>query len=267
VLGRAVGAGLFLQAAAFGGGLISASGGETAAAPAWSVSVQGGYTNTFQLMLGGAFGEGPDVQNKLTAGATNLLRHGDSLSFYGASSTDLPSATPEWQAGFSYKERLWHKGRHSIAAGGGVQRWVFPLVKTGSNDWLATGTLNYTASVHHVSVSVTGDSFSLLASTLPTGSLLYTQIQAQHPLLTRRRYQLSLRHGPMHTYAWGFWGAQGNRIVRYGATLAWTWDKNTTVEFGCRQQFGLQDKIPYNRFWTVLISRQLTGRFHAGASR
>jgi hypothetical protein len=108
---------------------------------------------------------------------------------------------------------------------------------------------------------VTSDSFSLLSSTLPLGSLLYTQVLTQHPLVKRGRYQVSLRHGPMHTYSWGFWGANGNRIVRYGVALAVV-RSNTTIEFGCRQQFGLQDKIPYNRFWTFLVTRQMSGLFH-----
>jgi len=257
--------GALVPAAAIAGGLIDAAG-ESPRTPVWSVSLQGGYANTFQLMLGGTFGEGPDFQNKLTAGISNLLRKGDSLSFYGWSTTDVPQATPNWQAGFSYKERILHKGRHALSIGGGVQRWLFPEVKTGSNDWLATGTLNYTASVKHVPISVTSDSFSLLTSTLPLGSLLYTQIQTQQSLWKHGHYQLSLRHGPMHTYSWGFWGANGNRIVRYGAALALARD-NTTVEFGCRQQFGLQDKIAYNRFWTVLITRQMSGKLHPARDR
>ena len=260
MLSRLIAWGALLSTAAGAGGLISA-GGDKPLDPVWSVSLQGGYASTFQLMLGGTFGEGPDFQTKLTASAGNLLRQGDNLSFYGWSTTDLPGAAPNWQAGFSYKERILHKGRHAVSLGGGVQRWLFPLVKTGSNDWLATGTVNYATSVKHVPISVTSDSFSLLTSTLPPGSLLYTQIQAQHPLWKRGRYQVSLRHGPMHTYSWGFWGANGNRIVRYGTALALV-RNNTSVEFGCRQQFGLQDKIAYNRFWTVLITRQVSGGLH-----
>ena len=254
-----------MQAAAIAGGLVSASG-EKPAEPVWSISLQGGYANTFQLMLGGTFGKGPDFQNKLTAGISNLLRSGDSLTFYGWSTTDLPSRSPNWQAGFSYKERILRKGRHSLLLGGGAQRWLFPDVKSGSNDWLATGTVNYSTSAKHVPITVSSDSFSLLSSTLPLGSLLYTQIQTQHTLIKRGRYQLSLRHGPMHTYSWGFWGANGNRIVRYGGAVAMAWN-NTTIEVGCRQQFGLQDKIPYNRFWSVLVNRQLSGGFHAKSDR
>ena len=252
--------GVLFTAAARAGGMISVTD-EKPLAPVWSVSLQGGYASTFQLMLGGTFGEGPDFQNKLTASASNLLRNGDNLSFYGWATTDLPGVAPNWQAGFSYKERILRKGRHSVSLGGGMQRWLFPLVKTGSNDWLATGTANYSTSVKRVPISVTSDSFSLLTSTLTLGSLLYTQIQTQHSLWKRGHYQLSLRHGPMHTYSWGFWGATGNRIVRYGAALTVVRD-NTSVEFGCRQQFGLQDKIPYNRFWTVLVTRQMSGGFH-----
>jgi hypothetical protein len=265
VLSRVLLGGVLLHAVAAAGGLVSA-GGSKPLEPAWTVSLQGGYASTFQLMLGGTFGDGPDFQNKLTAGISNLLRNGDSLSLYGWSTTDLPSVSPNWQAGFSYKERILHKGRHSVVLGGGAQRWLFPDVKTGSNDWLATGTVNYATSVKHVPITVTSDSFSLLSSPLPLGSLLYTQIQTQHPLLKRGRYQLSLRHGPMHTYSWGFWGANGNRVVRYGVMLAVV-RNNMTIEVGCRQQFGLQDKIPYNRFWTVLVSRQLSGRFHTNNDR
>ena len=209
---------------------------------------------------------GAGLQNKLTGGISNLLRSGDSLSFYGWSTTDLPSRSPNWQAGFSYKERILRKGRHSILLDGGAQRWLFPDVKRGSNDWLATGTVNYLTSAKHVPITISSDSFSLLSSTLPLGSLLYTQIQMQHTLIKRGRYQVSLRHGPMHTYSWGFWGANGNRIVRYGAAVALA-RNNTTIEVGCRQQFGLQDKIPYNRFWSVLVSRQLSGGFHAKNDR
>jgi len=265
VFSRVILGGVCLQAVAMAGGLVSA-GGEKELAPVWSVSLQGGYANTFQLMLGGTFGQGPDFQNRLTAGIGNLLRNGDSLSFYGWSTTDLPSVSPNWQAGFSYKQRILHKGHHAISVGGGAQRWLFPDVKTGSNDWLATGTFSYSTSVKHVPVMVTSDSFSLLTSTLPLGSLLYTQIQTQHSLLKRGHYQLSLRHGTMHTYSWGFWGANGNRVVRYGAAVALV-RNNTTIEVGCRQQFGLQDKIAYNRFWTVLVTRQMSGRLHARSER
>jgi hypothetical protein len=71
-----------------------------------------------------------------------------------------------------------------------------------------------------------------------------------------------MRHGPQHTDSWGFWGGNGNRVVRYGGSLIAAW-KNTNLEFGCRQQFGLQDGIPYNRYRTFQITRQVGGSFHS----
>ena len=262
MLSRGIVGGILVPAAAVAGGLISAPGENPRLDPAWTVSLQGGYANTFQLMLGGTFGHGPDIQNRLTASISNLVRSGDSLTFFGWSTTDAASLTPNWQAGAGYKSRILHKRHQTILIGGGVQRWLFPNVKTGANDWLATGTLTYATLVKHVPVTVTEDSYSLLVSTLPTGSLLYTQIQAQHSLLKHEHYQLSLRHGPAHTYGWGFYGAAGNRVVRYGAAVALTWN-DTTIELGCRQQFGLQDRVPYNRFWNFLVTRQMSGRFHS----
>ena len=44
--------------------------------PTWSVSLTGGFTNTFQMVLGGTFGDGPGFQNKLAASVSSLLRQG-----------------------------------------------------------------------------------------------------------------------------------------------------------------------------------------------
>lgn len=109
-------------------------------------------------------------------------------------------------------------------------------------------------------ILISEDSWSLLRSTLPKGSAMYTQINTPHTLLKRGQFQLVLRHGPHHTYAWGFYGAQGNRVVRYGGKLIATW-RGTVFEGGCRQQFGLQDGIHNNRYWSILVTRQLTRPF------
>ncbi|HEY2014014.1 MAG TPA: hypothetical protein VGH38_10970, partial [Bryobacteraceae bacterium] len=82
----------------------------------------------------------------------------------------------------------------------------------------------------------------------------------QHMLWKREKLQLALRHGPHYTYSWGFYGAQGNRVVRYGATLVAQW-RGTTFEGGCRQQFGLQDGIRNNRYWSLVVTRQFSGPF------
>jgi len=238
----------------------AAGGGNSELVRTWSVSLQAGFASTFQLTLGGMFGEGPDFQNRLSASLNNALRDGDSLTLYGWSTTDLPSTTPNWQAGLMYKNRLLRGNRQTLYVGGGVQRWLFPVVKTGAKDWLLCGTLNYNTRIGGLPISVSEDSMSLLSSTLPKGSLLYTQIFTQHSLMKRGKFQLLLRHGPQHTYAWGFYGAHGNRVVRYTGALVATWG-NTSAEACYRQQFGLQDGIKYNRYWSFAVTRQFGGGF------
>ena len=226
----------------------------------YTVGMQGGFTNTFQMVLGGTFGKGADWQDRYSLGVNNLWRDGDSLTAFGWSTTDLPTATPNWQAGLIYKNRVLKTKHHTLALSGGIQRWVLPSVKTGAKDWLVSGNLLYNTSVKGLPITVSQDSWSLLSSTLPIGSAMYTQIYTQHTLLKREGFQLALRHGPAHTYAWGFYGAQGNRVVRYNGSLVATW-QGTTFEGGCRQQFGLQDGIHNNRYWSFLVTRQFTGPF------
>ena len=235
-----------------------------AAAPepvrSWTVSLQGGFTNTFQLVLGGTFGQGADWQNRMTVGVNNLWRDGDSLSVFGWSTTDLPTATPNWQAGVTYKNRVLKTRRHTLVLGGSMQRWLLPSVKSGAQDWLVVGNLNYTTTVKKLPLTINSDSWSALRSTLPLGSAVYTQINTQHTLFRRGRLQLVLRHGPHYTYSWGLYGALGNRVLRYGGTLVANW-KGTMIEAGCRQQFGLQDGIHYNRFWSILVGRSFNRPF------
>lgn len=233
-----------------------------APAPArtYTVTMQGGFTNTFQLVLGGTFGEGADWQNRLAVGVNNLWREGDSLTAFGWSTTDLPTSTPNWQAGLTYRYRVLKTKHHTLALSGGLQRWVLPSVKTGAKDWLVSGNLAYNTAVKRLPIVVTQDSWSLLSSTLPTGSAIYTQIYTQHTLFKREGFQLALRHGPAHTYSWGFYGAEGNRVMRYSGSLVATW-RGTTFEGGCRQQFGLQDKVHNNRYWSFLVTRQFSGPF------
>ncbi len=253
---------LILEASAVAGGPPAAGAIEAnSQAPSWTVSLQAGYTNTYQMLLGGFFGEGPYLQGRLTVSANNLLGKGDTLSLFGWSATDLPNRAVDWQTGLGYKRRLFRRHGQTLSLAGGAQRWILPNVKTGAQDWLLAGTLGYTTSFKRLPITVTEDSLSLLRSTLPTGSLLSSQIQTQHTLLKHEGLKLFLRHGVSHTYSWNFYGANGNRVVRYGASAVVAW-KETSLEFGCRQQFALQDKIRYNRYWTFLLTRQLTRPFH-----
>jgi hypothetical protein len=228
----------------------------------WTASLQAGFSSTFQLMLGGTFGEGPDIHDKLAFSAANLSRRGDSLTLYGWSTADVQSLQPNWQAGLSYKVPVFERARQKLMLGGGAQRWLFPSVKTGAKDWLVTGNLTYSTSWKRVPIVVTEDSYTLLKSTLPTGSLLYSQIYSEHALFRRGGVRIMLREGPQYTYSWGFYGARGNRVLRYTGCLLLSW-KSNTLETSYRQQFGLQDGIPYNRYWSVSLTRQVGGAFHA----
>ena len=229
-------------------------------APTWTVNLTAGFTNTFQLILGGTFGAGPDIQDKLTAGVNNAFKNGDSLNMFGWSTTDIPTVTPNWQAGVLYKTPLLRRKNHTLYLTGAVQRWCLPMVGTGTLDWYVTANLTYGTSIKRIPVFVSEDSYSLLKSTLPTGSATYTQVYTQHVLFKRSGFQLALRQGPAYTYSWGLYGKEGSRVFRYGGSLIATW-KGTSFEAGLRQQFGLQNGIPNNQYWSFLVSRQMTGLF------
>jgi hypothetical protein len=223
----------------------------------WTASLTGGLASTFQMSLGGTFGDGPAFQNRLTVNLNNAFRDGDSFSAFGWSTTDLPTSAPNWQTGLLYKAPVLRRRAGSITITGGLQRWVLPVIKTGAKDWLLSGNLTYAKKVKRVPVFVTGDSWSLLQSTLPTWTVICTQVYTEHPLVTRDGLRLLLRQGPAYSRSWGFYGAEGNRAFRYGGALLLQ-RKAAMLEAGFRQQAGLQDKIPDNHYWYVLLTRQLT---------
>jgi hypothetical protein len=213
--------------------------------------------DTFQLTLGGMFGEGPAWQSKVTTGVANLWTAGDSLSAYGWNSFDTRSHINSYQYGVGYKRPVWRQGARSLTLGSGFQRWLFPTVKTGAKDLLIPGNLIYTDKVGKVGLLVTSDSWTLVKSTLPTGSLLHTQVWARHTLLKRNGYTVELRHGPAHTYSWNFYGTQGNRVFRYQSMLLVT-KGAYTLDGGFRKQAGLQDGIQNNNYWQFSLTRTFT---------
>jgi hypothetical protein len=205
------------------------------------------------------FGEGPAWQNRITTGVSSVFRAGDALSVYAADSLDTRCYRNNWQFGLSYKRPILKKGRHIVTLGSGVQRWLFPMVKTGSNDWLIPGNVTYQAKARPFSFTVTGDSLTLAKSSLPTGSLLHTQGWVQNSIVDRERIKIAFRHGPAYTYSWNFWGANGSRIIRYQTMLSVT-TRTVTIEGGYRKQFGLQAGIRDNNFWQVAVIRTLNHR-------
>jgi hypothetical protein len=224
------------------------------ARPQWVTSLQTGMADTFQLTLGGMFGEGPAWQTKVTTGVANLFKSGDSLSVYGWNTFDSRSQINSYQAGIGYKRPVWRRGAQSLALGSGFQHWHFPTVKSGSHDWLIPGNLQYTGRAWRVPMLVTSDSWTLVKSPLPTGSLVHTQVWARHRLFRNDAVQVELRHGPAHTYSWNFYGTQGNRVFRYQSMVVLTagaW----TVDGGFRKQVGLQDGIQNNNYWQFSVTR------------
>lgn len=224
--------------------------------PSLSVDLTAGAASTFQLPLGGSFGDGPAIQDTLTASLNSIFQDGDALSVFGWSTTDVPSSTPNWQAGAIYSMRLLRRGRHSLTLSAGAQRWVLPSVGSGAKDWLTSENLTYGTRAGGVSLFVSETSWSLLKSTLPTGSAVYTQVYAQHRLVNRRGFQLLLREGPAHSYSWDFYGLQGNCAFHYGGWLVAVW-KGNSFSAGYRRQFGLQDSVPNSNYWEFSLTRPL----------
>ncbi|HUA82404.1 MAG TPA: hypothetical protein VMB85_00995 [Bryobacteraceae bacterium] len=222
----------------------------------FTVNLNAGMASTFQMPLGGSFGAGPDVTETLTASLNHAFLNGDSLSVFGWDSVDLPSPRPDWQSGLSYAAPLLRRGRQSLTLEVGVQRWLLPNVVTGAKDWLFSGNLTYGTKVKNIPLYISESSWSLVKSTLPTGSAIYTQVYTQHRLLKRRDFELLLRQGPAHSYSWGFYGLQGNCVLHYAGSVAAVW-KGNTLSAEYRQQFGLQDKVPNAHYWEFSWSRQL----------
>ncbi len=220
----------------------------------WTTSLQTGLADTFQLTLGGTFGEGPAWQNKVTTGLTNAFVSGDSVFVYGWQTFDIPSHSNDWQVGIGYKAPIIRKRNQFLALGSGFQHWRFPSVKTGTNDWLIPGTLLYQSKIGALPVSVTSDSWTLLKSPLPKGSLLHTQGWMHHKLLKHDDLLIEFKHGPAHTYSWNFYGTNGNRVVRYQTMLAISW-KHMVLEGGYRKQWGLQRNIPDNNYWAFGVTK------------
>jgi hypothetical protein len=229
---------------------------EPGAPLSFTLGFTAGFTSTFQMPLGGSFGAGPDIMETMSASVNNLARDGDTLSLFGWNSTDLPSKTPDWQGGLSYGTRLLRRGRNSLTINYGVQRWLLPNVATGAKDWLTAGNVTYATRVKKVPVFVTENVWTLVKSTLPTGSAIYTQVYTEHSLMNRPNFHLLLRQGPAHSYSWGFYGLQGNCVFHYGGSLVAVW-KGNAFSAGYRQQFGLQDKVPNAHYWDLSVTREL----------
>jgi hypothetical protein len=230
------------------------SGRPRAAARQWSVTLQTGLAETFQLTLGGVFGAGPAWQSRVILTRTNVFRNGDSVSLTGFNTHDTPTHNNDWTAAVGYRTRLLSKRGHLLYAGGGMERWRFPGVLSGAQDWIAAYHATYATKLKRVPVTVQTNGWSVLHSPLTRGSLAYTTVWFDHKLHDNDRVKVVLRHGPQHTYSWNFYGTNGHRVVRYASALVITSGPNT-VEAGYRPQYGLQKRIPHNHMWHFMLSR------------
>jgi len=220
----------------------------------WTVTLQTGLAETFQLTLGGVFGDGPAWQNRVTFTRSHVFREGDSVAISGFQTHNTPNHNNDWTAGVAYRTRLVNKRGHLLYAGGGLERWRFPGVLCGAQDWILASNATYATKWKRVPVTVQSNAWTVLHSPLPHGSLLYTTAWFDHGLLDNERVKVVLRHGPQHTYSWNFYGTNGHRVVRYAGALVVTHGRNT-YEAGYRPQYGLQQRIPHNRYWHVMVSR------------
>jgi len=219
-----------------------------------SVTLQSGFAETFQLTLGGVFGAGPAWQNRATVSVGNLFRTGDSAALSGFATIDTAGHHPDWLASVSYKTRLLNRGGQQLTGTASFERWRFPSVLRGAQDWLAGYAATYAARPGRIPVTVQSNAWTLLHSPLPKGSLVHTQVWAAHSLYGADWLNVTLRHGPQHTYAWNFYGTHGHRVLRYAGALVLTHGK-TSFEASYRPQFGLQQRIPDNRFWSFMLSQ------------
>lgn len=223
-------------------------------AMSFSGSYQTGFASTFQLTLGGTFGEGPAWQNRLTLNINNVARKGDTVFIQGWDTFDTPSASNDWLAGIWYRPADFKFGRNAIQVTGGLQRWRFPSVGKGTQDWLGAATASWTAR-WKITPWAQAEFWDNFVSNWHSGQLLYIQAGTQHRLYQHDQFSLVFKHGAASTHSWGFYDKYGWRVVRYVALLSANW-RDYTIEGGIRPQHALQPNIPENVYWSILFTRR-----------
>lgn len=225
--------------------------------PRWrpAVTLQSGISSTFQLTLGGTFGDGPAWFNRATFDFPDVLKKGDALSLQGWLTRDLPSTRQDWTLGVAYRPRVWTHGKHAVASSFGWQRWVFPSVLSGANDHLVATNVTYRFK-WKLPIQVSADDWVLVTSPLRRGNVTYIQASTQHTLWRAGSRRLILKHGPATTYSYNFYNRPGWRVLRYTGTLAFE-TRGWTVEGSLRQQDAIAPRVPNNRYWCFQLTRRL----------
>lgn len=219
----------------------------------FSGAVQTGFASTFQLTLGGTFGDGPAWQNRVTFNAHNVARKGDAVYVSGWMTHDMPGGGNDWLAGVWYRPPDIKTNRQVLQVNAGFQRWRFPTVPPGRQDWLFAARADWTGR-WKLTPWATAEFWDNFITNTQSGQLLYVQGGLQHRLLRHDQLTVTLKHGPAYTYSHGFYNKYGSRVIRYGGVVAASY-KDYTLEGGLRQQRGLQPGVPDNLFWSVLLTR------------
>jgi hypothetical protein len=223
-----------------------------------TATLQTGFTDTFQLTLGGFFG-GTAWTNRVETSVGNTLRSGDGLYLFATDSMDVQNIRNNWQAGLGYRTVLWRGASQQLTGAIDLQHWKLSSVRQGTNDWLSHENLSYRNAATPVPFTVSADSWNLYSSPLPSGSILYTQLWLDHPIWRSEGVSVIFRHGPAHTVGLGFYGAEGNRVFRYQTALTVS-SRDTKLEGGFRRQWAFQPGIPENGFWHLTLTQTL--KFH-----
>ncbi len=220
-----------------------------------TTTIQTGFADTFQLTLGGFFG-GTAWTNRVETAVGNTIRSGDAVYLFGSDSMDIQNVRNNWMTGLGYRSVLWRRAGQQLAGSIDLQHWKLSSVRQGTNDWLSHENLTYRNTQTPLAFTVSADSWNLYSSPLPLGSILYTQLWVDHPIVRSDRVSVLFRHGPAHTVGLGFYGAEGNRVIRYQTALV-IGTKETKLEGGFRRQWAFQRGIPENGFWHVTLTQTL----------
>lgn len=223
----------------------------------WSATWQSGVAQGMQLSLGSLFNQGPAQQNRLTITRSGWLKTGDTLQFYGWSTTDLRAAHTDFETGIRYRAPLRRIAHGTLIGGGGLEHWNFPSVLGGTRDLTLDSYLGWSGG-EKVPITISANGKTLLLSDLPKGTFVCLQALHTQKIASAGATRLTFQHGPAYIYSWNLYGRSGHRVFRYYLTPTLTRGR-WGVEFMARPQAGLQPAIVDNKFWSISIIRRFGG--------
>lgn len=240
---------------ALGGGS-ETNGGTSAPSPlngalerVWTTSFDARVTPQFQLYLGGLYDPSPSAQARWTNAVSNLFRRNDRLSLTAFQATSATAGHTNWWAGLNYQFRAGRTKGWTWDATTGVERWRFPSVLKGTQDWAASWNLAARRPVRRMTWTAMVDGRTTFASNVPLGSIAAFSFTTLQPLWKGEKNSVTLQHGPMYIQSWGLFGFNGPRAFRYTATVAFN-TPSWSVDAGIRPQMGLAPRVPDHCYWS-----------------